>query len=167
MTNKTRILFVCLGNIVRSPLAENMFIHLATLAGKGEFYEVDSAGTGAWHVGQSPDERMRRVAASRGLTYDGRARQFSPRDFERFDLIVAMDRDNRDDLLHQVRTLSDRKKIRLLREFDPRGGPKAEVPDPYYDGIRGFEEAYEIIERSCNGLLSALEAGQPGHLSIQ
>jgi len=152
-----RILFVCLGNIVRSPLAENMFRHLANQAGVGHRYQVDSAGTGGWHVGERPDARMRRVAARRGFKYDGRARQFSPRDFDRFDWIIAMDAGNRRDLERMARTQADRDKIRLLREFDPLGGPRAAVPDPYYGGIRGFEEVYDIVERSCRGLLEALE----------
>ena len=157
MTDKTRILFVCLGNIVRSPLAENMFRHLASQAGVGDQYEADSAGIGAWHVGESPDERMRHVAAGRGLLYDGSARQFSPRDFDRFDLIIAMDQDNRANLLYQARSQADREKIRLMREFDSLGMPQAEVPDPYYGGLRGFEEVYDIVERSCKGLLEVLQ----------
>jgi protein-tyrosine phosphatase len=156
LAEKTRILFVCLGNIVRSPLAENMFRHLADQAGLAGRYEVDSAGTGAWHVGESPDSRMRRVAAQGGLVYDGRARQFSARDFKRFDLIIAMDQDNRANLIYQARTQADKDKIRLMREFDPQGGPQAEVPDPYYGGLRGFETVFDIVERSCRGLLESL-----------
>jgi protein-tyrosine phosphatase len=158
LTDTIRILFVCLGNIVRSPLAENMFQHLASQAGVGDRYEADSAGTGAWHVGESPDERMRRVAARRGLLYDGNARQFSSSDFDRFDLIVAMDQDNRANLLAQARSQSDKEKIRLMREFDSLGTLQAEVPDPYYGDLRGFEEVYDIVERSCKGLLEALRS---------
>ena len=157
MTKKTRILFVCLGNIVRSPLAENMFRHLATQAGVGEHFLVDSAGIGAWHVGESPDSRMRAVAARRGLAYDGSARQFSPRDFDRFDLIIPMDQDNRSSLLLQARSQEGKEKIHLMREFDPRGGTNAEVPDPYYGGLSGFEEVYDILERACKGLLETLQ----------
>ena len=157
LSEKIRLLFVCLGNIVRSPLAENMFRRLAETAGVFDAYEVDSAGTGGWHVGESPDSRMRRVAAQRGLVYDGAARQFSPHDFARFDWIIAMDQDNRANLRALVRTQVDREKIRLMREFDPLGGPNAEVPDPYYGGIRGFEEVYDIVERACKGLLETLE----------
>ncbi|RMF50729.1 MAG: low molecular weight phosphotyrosine protein phosphatase [Anaerolineae bacterium] len=155
---KQRILFVCLGNIVRSPLAENMFRHLAQQAGVQEHYEVDSAGTGSWHVGEPPDPRMVRVAARHGLRYDGRARQFTRQDFERFDLIIAMDGDNRAHLLSKARTAEQADKVHLLREFDPHGGANAPVPDPYYGGQDGFEEVYRIVERSCQGLLSHLEA---------
>jgi protein-tyrosine phosphatase len=155
----TRICFVCLGNIVRSPLAENLFLHLAEEQGIAQKYEVDSAGTSAWHVGESPDGRMRRVAAQHGLHYDGRARQFKRSDFERFDLIVAMDRENLEDLIALAPRSGDREKIRLLREFDPQGGQLAAVPDPYYGGIDGFIETFRVIERSCQGLLNALEDG--------
>ena len=96
MAEKTRILFVCLGNIVRSPLAEHMFRHVAEEAGLSDKYELDSAGTSGYHVGERPDRRMRQVAAEFGLVYDGRARQFDRLDFERFDWIIPMDSSNRD-----------------------------------------------------------------------
>lgn len=162
MTDKVRICFVCLGNIVRSPLAENMFRHLANQAGVGHRYEVDSAGTSSWHVGEPPDPRMRRVAAGHGFHYNGRARQFRPQDFDRFDWIIAMDASNRADLQRLARTEEQRARIRLLREFDPLGGPDAPVPDPYYGGIDGFEEVFRIVKRACAGLLEALERAQSG-----
>jgi protein-tyrosine phosphatase len=153
----TRICFVCLGNIVRSPLAENMFRHLAEQAGVGAKYEVDSAGTGSWHVGESPDRRMRQVAARRGFNYDGRARQFRQSDFQEFDLIIAMDTENRANLRRLARNPEEEAKIHLMREFDSHTAPNAPVPDPYYGGIDGFENVYDIVERSCQGLLDALE----------
>lgn len=159
MAMKKRICFVCLGNIVRSPLAENMFRHLAEQAGVNDRYEVDSAGTSAWHVGESPDARMRRVAATHGLKYDGRARQLRAEDLEKFDLILAMDRENQAVLNRLARSEEQLEKIHLLREFDPEGGKRAAVPDPYYGGISGFEETYMIVERSVQGLLDALEEG--------
>lgn len=154
----TRICFVCLGNIVRSPLGENMFKHLAQKAGVSDNYQVDSAGTGSWHVGESPDRRMRRVAAQHGLKYDGRARQFRQSDFDTFDLIIAMDTENRAYLRRLARSAQDSDKIRLMREYDPQANSKPSVPDPYYGGIDGFEKVYEIVERSCQGLLDALES---------
>ena len=158
-----RICFVCLGNIVRSPLGENMFKYLAQQAGVADRYEVDSAGTGSWHVGDSPDPRMRRVAAQHGLKYDGRARKFTQNDFDKFDLIIAMDTENRTNLRRLGRSTQDTAKIHLMREFDPQPDPNPSVPDPYYGGIDGFEKVYKIIERSCQGLLDALESGQiPG-----
>ena len=160
VVEKTRICFVCLGNIVRSPLAENMFRHLAEQAGVGDKYEIDSAGTGSWHAGESPDRRMRQVAARRGFKYDGKARQFRPSDFQTFDWIIAMDTDNRANLRRLARGSEESVKIHLMREFDPEGGPNAPVPDPYYGGIDGFEHVYDIVERSCRGLLDALERGE-------
>jgi protein-tyrosine phosphatase len=152
-----RICFVCLGNIVRSPLAEGLFSQQAVLSGAMSNYEVDSAGTGDWHVGDPPDARMRRVAARHGLIYEHRARQFGRHDLDRFDLILAMDRENRDDLFRLAKTPAQQAKIHLLREYDPNGAPDASVPDPYYDGIDGFEEVYDIIKRSVIGLMAALE----------
>ena len=160
MVEKKRVCFVCLGNIVRSPLAENLFLHQAGQAGITDQFEVDSAGTGAWHVGEPPDPRMRRVAASHGLKYTGRARQIQPQDLEQFDLIIAMDRENLTDLQRLARSAEATRKIRLLREFDPFGSPQAGVPDPYYGGIDGFEEVYQIVERSTKKLLDAIVAGE-------
>ncbi|MFO8037706.1 MAG: low molecular weight protein-tyrosine-phosphatase [Anaerolineales bacterium] len=155
-----RICFVCLGNIVRSPLAEHMFNHLAEEMGVDGKYEVDSAGTSAYHVGEAPDARMRQVAREQGLMYTGRARQFQKRDFDRCDLIVAMDMENRRVLESMAATPAQKSKIRLMREFDPQGGPDEPVPDPYYGGAEGFRRVYDIVERSVRGLLEALESGQ-------
>ena len=152
-----RICFVCLGNIVRSPLAENLFVHLAEEAGAAQKYQVASAGTSAFHVGESPDSRMRDVARAHGLVYDGSSRQFRREDFKNFDLIIAMDAHNRRDLRSWALSMEDGEKISLMREFDPQGGPNAGVPDPYYGGSEGFEEVYRIVERSCRGLLERLE----------
>jgi protein-tyrosine phosphatase len=146
-----------LGNIVRSPLAEHLFLRLAKQAGVDHKYEVDSAGVDSWHVGEPPDGRMRRVAAAHGLKYDGAARQFRRNELDYFDLIVAMDLENMADLKSMARTPEQRSKIRLLREFGPQGNRNAAVPDPYYGGIHGFEEVYRIVERSVEGLLNELE----------
>jgi protein-tyrosine phosphatase len=159
MPKVTRLCFVCLGNIVRSPLAEKLFIHLAEEAGLAHKYEVDSAGTSSWHSGERPDSRMRRVAANHGFKYDGRSRQFQFEDFERFDLIIAMDAANRDTLVRLAGTPEYQDKVRMMREFDPLGDSGASVPDPYYGGIDGFEKTYTIVARSCQGLLDRLEAG--------
>jgi protein-tyrosine phosphatase len=159
LRDKQRICFVCLGNIVRSPLAQHLFMHTASQAGASERYEADSAAVGDWHVGEPPDERMRRVAARHGLSYNGRARQFRPADFERFDWVIAMDGENASYLRRLAAMPAQRAKVRLLREFDPQGSPGAEVPDPYYGGIDGFENVYRVVERSVHGLLQALEDG--------
>jgi protein-tyrosine phosphatase len=160
LSEVTRICFVCLGNIVRSPLAENMFRHVARQAGLAHNYEVDSAGTSGWHVGEPPDRRMRQVASRHGFKYGGQARQVKQRDFEDFDLIIAMDSSNCSDLQRMANNDEQGAKIRLMREFDPQGGPHAPVPDPYYGGIDGFEDVFQIVKRSCQGLLDALEAGE-------
>ena len=149
-----------MGNIIRSPLAQNLFRRLANEAGLNGKYEVDSAGTGGWHEGESPDARMRRTAARHGLVYDGEARQVRLSDFDTFDLILAMDIENRRELRARVRRPEQLRKIRLLRDFDPHAGPDASVPDPYYDGDEGFETTYQIVEAGVRGLLEALESGK-------
>lgn len=152
-----KICFVCQGNIIRSPLAENLFRHLIEerdLAGK---YVLDSAGTSAYHVGEKPDSRMRQVARERGFEYTGSARQFSRDEFGNHNLIIAMDKANFRILESWVKNPEDRKKIHLMREFDPQGGTDLDVPDPYYGGIDGFKITYEIVERTCRGLLEDLE----------
>jgi protein-tyrosine phosphatase len=151
-----RILFVCLGNICRSPLAEGVFLHLVR-EGPGEgAFEVDSAGTGSWHVGEPADRRARAVARKHGVDLQCRARQVREEDFREFDLIVAMDREN----LARLEALRDRAgapaEIRLLREFDPEGDGDLEVPDPYYGGPEGFDRVYEMVHRSCAALLESL-----------
>jgi protein-tyrosine phosphatase len=152
-----RICFVCLGNIVRSPLAENLFRHLTEEREIAGEYEVDSAGTSAFHVGEVPDGRMRSVARERGLFYSGKARQFTKTDFDNFDLILAMDRKNKEVLSSLAVSEQQRQKIRLLREFDPRADGELDVPDPYYGGIDGFHSVYDLVERSTLGLLEDLE----------
>lgn len=152
-----RICFVCLGNIVRSPLAENIFRHHVEKQRLEEKYAVDSAGTSAYHVGERPDSRMREVARKRGLEYTGRSRQFQPDDFEQFDLIIAMDKDNHRQLRGLAASPEQQEKISLMREFDPEAGADQEVPDPYYGGIQGFERVYDIIHRSTKELLKKME----------
>ena len=151
---------MCLGNIIRSPLAEHLFRQRAQEAGLDGKYQVDSAGTGGWHEGESPDPRMRRTAARHGLIYDGQARQIRLSDFDKFDLIVAMDTENRRELRARARRAEQAHKIRLLRDFDPASGPNDSVPDPYYGGDEGFETTYRIVEAGVQGLLQALEGGR-------
>ena len=162
MNTKTRILFVCMGNIIRSPLAEHMFNHLAAQAGVQDKYHVDSAGTSAYHIGEQPDSRMRRVAAQNGLDYSGSARQVKVEDFQRFDWIIPQDRENLRDLQWLARTPEEKSKLVTMRTFDPQGSPEDGVPDPYYGGIDGFQTTFEIVKRSCQGLLEALENGELG-----
>lgn len=153
-----RICFVCQGNIIRSPLAENMFRRLSRERGVEGKYQLDSAGTSAYHVGEGPDRRMRQTARERGFQYDGRARQFKREELNQFDLIIAMDQANRRILESWASNEDQLGKIRLMREFDPQGGANLDVPDPYYGGPEGFVRTYEIVERSVGGLLEELES---------
>lgn len=124
-------------------------------AGLDQEIEVESAGTGPWHVGNAPDPRSVEAAARRGLTLDGSARQVSGEDFERFDMLVAMDRANLRDLRALAPGAEAREKVHLLREFDPgsAGAPDLDVPDPYSGGRRGFDDVLDLVEAACAGLL--------------
>ena len=159
---RIRVLFVCLGNICRSPLAEGVFLHLAREAGVEDRFEVDSAGTGDWHVGERPDPRAAAVAEKHGVHLPSVARQVEPRDFERFDYIVAMDRENLwtlERLAKERRVRGTRARIHLLRVDDPdreHGDDRHDVPDPYYGGAAGFDHALDLIEAAARGLLADL-----------
>lgn len=153
---------VCLGNICRSPMAEGVFRHILAEEGLDGRIRVDSAGTGNWHVGESPDLRSVRTAAGRGVTLSGTARQVRPEDFRDFDYVVAMDGANLEDLEGFRSRVGGPAALYLLREFDPEGGPGAEVPDPYYGGPRGFEDVFDMVERSCRGLLAHILQEQGG-----
>ncbi len=119
----------------------------------GAYIEIDSAGTGAWHVGEPPDRRARAAGKRRGLDVRGRARKVVIEDFERFDYVVAMDRSNHNDLLQLAPHEDARRRVDLLRSFDPQSPADAEVPDPYYGGGDGFERVLDICEAACRGLL--------------
>jgi protein-tyrosine phosphatase len=158
-----RLLFVCLGNICRSPTAEGVMRHLLQREGMQERVELESAGTGGWHVGSPPDRRAHEAAQARGIPLGGRARQVRPEDFREFDLLLAMDRENRRDLLEMAPGGEGREKVRLLREFDPAardGGHDLEVPDPYYGAAGGFEEVLDLVQAACEGLLDEIRAGR-------
>lgn len=154
-----RVCFVCLGNICRSPTAEALMAHRLAEAGLDGRVEVESAGTGGWHVGEPADRRARAEAARRGVRMDGRARRFSPGDFARFDLVLAMDRENLADLHAVAPTPADRAKVRLLRSFDPRAGRGAEVPDPYFGGDDGFARVFDMVDAAVLGLVAHLRDG--------
>jgi protein-tyrosine phosphatase len=132
---------------------------LVAEAGLSDRIEVDSAGTGSWHVGEPPDRRAAEEARARGLVMDGRARQFGPDDFGRFDLILAMDGENLADLRAMAPDAGAAAKVRLLREFDPRAGGDRAVPDPYYGGPDGFATVFDMVAAACRGLLGHLRAG--------
>ncbi|WCM18438.1 low molecular weight phosphotyrosine protein phosphatase [Paraburkholderia bryophila] len=154
------ICFVCLGNICRSPTAEGVMRRLVDEARLTERILIDSAGTGDWHIGQAPDERAQQAASRRGYALATlRGRQIAPADFERFDLLIAMD-DKNVAALRQVSAPAQREKIRLLMEFvpetDTRWGGAREVVDPYFGGAEGFEQVLDQCEAACRGLIAAL-----------
>jgi protein-tyrosine phosphatase len=158
-----RLLFVCLGNICRSPSAEGVMRALVLEAGLEDRVELDSAGTGGWHVGSPPDERATAAAAARGIALGGSARRVRGDDFDDFDLILAMDRSNLSDLRELARSEHQRDKVKLLREFDPasEGVEDLDVPDPYYGAAGGFEEVLDLVHAACSGLLQQLRPGEP------
>ena len=148
-----RVLMVCLGNICRSPTAEGVLRHLAREQGLEGRVEVESAGTGSWHVGEPPDARAVAAARGRGYALEGSGRQVRPEDFEAFDLVLAMDASNLRDL-RRIAPAGTEHKVRALRDWDPDG--PGDVPDPYYGAAGGFDEVLDIVERSCRGLLADL-----------
>ncbi|MEN9228185.1 MAG: low molecular weight protein-tyrosine-phosphatase [Gloeomargarita sp. GMQP_bins_69] len=157
-TTPTKLLFVCMGNICRSPAAEGVMNHLLRQRGLQDRYVCDSAGTIGYHAGSPPDERMQAAARKRGIVLTGRARQFEPADFERFDLILTMDRENYWDVLALDPQRRYRDKVRMMCEFC-RVYQAREVPDPYYGGPEGFERVLDLLMDACEGLLVALEQG--------
>jgi protein-tyrosine phosphatase len=154
----TRLLFVCMGNICRSPTAEGVMRHLLREEGLEDEITIDSAGTGAWHVGNPPDRRATAAAAARGIVLEGAARQVRPSDFDDYDLLLVADRENLADLRAIAPGEAARAKVRLLREFDPasEGAPDLDVPDPYYGGPDGFEDVLDLVEAACRGLLAEI-----------
>lgn len=151
-----RLCFVCLGNICRSPTAEGIMLQLVEQAGLAAELVVESAGTGSYHVGERPDRRTLATARARGVVLPSRARQWQPGDFAHFDLVLAMDLDNREALLAMAPDQAARDRVLLLRSFDPEAPPDAGVPDPYYGGADGFEEVFEVCAAACRGLLAHL-----------
>ena len=156
MTQK--LLFVCLGNICRSPAAEGVFLHLLEEQGLSDHFVVDSAGTGSWHVGNKADPRMRAAAERRGIHLPSRARQIEIDDLSRFDLVVTMDSDN----LRNVRSLAQEAgnnataTIRSMLSY-ARSTDLTDVPDPYYGGEQGFEQVLDLLEDACSGLIEEIK----------
>ncbi len=154
--SKTKILFVCLGNICRSPMAEGTFRHLVEQQGWQHLFEIDSAGTGAWHVGNPPDSRATATALLRGIDISGQsARKVRHQDFEFYDYILAMDEENHSNLT-RIAPEQYRPKIRLFLEF-AQDQAETEVPDPYYGGESGFEHALDLVQAASRGLLAEIE----------
>lgn len=152
-SDKVRVLFVCLGNICRSPTAHGVFAHLVEREGLADRIQVDSAGTHAYHIDEPPDPRAQAAAARRGVDLAPlRARKALAEDFERFDYVLAMDRSNFEHL-SQLCPAGAEGKLRLFLAFAPELG-EDEVPDPYYGGTAGFERVLDLIERAAEGLLA-------------
>lgn len=155
-----KLLFVCLGNICRSPAAENIMNHLIQQASLGDpdnktadlSIVCDSAGTSSYHIGSPPDRRMTISAKSRGITLKGEARQFQKSDFENFDLILAMDRENYRDILSLDTANQYQDKVRLMCDFC-KHHQEQDVPDPYYGGTEGFNRVIDLLLDACEGLL--------------
>jgi low molecular weight protein-tyrosine phosphatase len=154
------ILFVCLGNICRSPIAEGVFRHIAVQGGVFGNYRIDSAGLGSWHVGQPPDGRAQDALAARGIDIsDLRARQVTPEDFEAFDLILAMDKSNRQGLF-KLAPKQHHDKIRLFMDCAPNFGVH-EIPDPFFGDKEGFDYVVQLIDAASRGLLRSLTVKPP------
>lgn len=155
--NKIRLLFICLGNICRSPAAEGVMKAIVQRAGRADAYHIDSAGIGNWHVGQLPDSRMRKHGAARGYRFDSRAQQFTPADFERFDYILVMDHDNFRAVTAKAPTATDAAKVKMLTDYLQHHAETDIVPDPYYGDSADFNYALDLIEDACAGLFKALQ----------
>jgi protein-tyrosine phosphatase len=147
------VLFVCLGNICRSPLAEAVFRALVDEAGLDDRFRIDSAGTSGYHVGEAPDPRTVAVARGRGITLDRKARQVGAGDLGRFEYIIVMDASNLADVRRIAAGTRSGADVRLLRSFDPEAGRDLDVPDPYFGGPAGFQAVQRLVERACRGLL--------------
>ncbi len=157
---KHRVLFICLGNICRSPMAEGVFRHVVEEEGVLDRFEIDSAGLGDWHIGQAPDTRAQAAAHIRDIDISGQsARQVSCEDFMRFDLLLAMDRSNYDEL-QRLAPQGTRAKVRQFLDFAPHVETE-DVPDPFFGGAEGFGHALDLIEAAARGLLVTLLA-EPG-----
>jgi len=154
---KKNILFVCLGNICRSPSAEAVFKHLVEKRGEDGQFFIDSAGTSAWHAGEKADARMRRHAKKRGIELTSISRKFVPEDFDRFDYIIAMDRENMDEMKRMARNKNDLDKLHMMTDFSQKFNYH-EIPDPYYGGDEGFELVLDLLEDANKGLLDHIKS---------
>ena len=154
-----KVLFVCLGNICRSPAAEGVFLKMLDEHQLNEKVHVDSAGTGAWHVGEAPDSRMIHHAKTRGYDLTPlRARQFNADDFENFDVIITMDESNKQNVLRLAKKDEHRQKVRHLTSFCEIHENVLEVPDPYHQGDDGFEYVLDLLEDACEQMINQIKA---------
>lgn len=160
--NPYKICFVCLGNICRSPTAEGIFQYLVAERGLQSYFEIDSAGTSAYHIGETANSKSQHVANRHGVKLHSRARQFDYSDLEYYDLILAMDRENLRNVQNMDRKNQFSEKISLIRSYDPQPD-NSDVPDPYYGGMQGFENVFQVLKQSCEALLDELEQQIEGH----
>lgn len=151
-----KVLFVCLGNICRSPLAEAIFNHKLKHRNWTQLFEVDSCGTGDYHIGDQPDKRTVKVSRKNGVEIAHACRQLTPDDLDYFDYIMAMDKSNYFNILRLSTTDQSNKKVKLMRDFDIEH-PGAEVPDPYFGSEKEFQEVFNILDRSLDEFLSHLK----------
>jgi len=151
------VLFVCMGNICRSPAGEGIFHHIVEKNNKTQDYEIDSAGTIGYHTGEPADKRMRTAAKKRGYELLSKARQFKVQDFENFDVIIAMDRANFRDITNLDPEGKYADKVKLMLSYHPND--ISDVPDPYYGGDGGFENVLDLLEVACQNLFDEMESG--------
>lgn len=156
---KVKVLFVCLGNICRSPLAEAIFKHKIKERGLAHLVEADSCGTSNYHIGDQPDSRTIANAKKNGVAIDHCGRQLCAEDFQKFDYILAMDKSNYSNILRLPESGQYASKVKMMREFDPLTG-SGEVPDPYYGGEKGFQEVFDILDRTMEKFIDHLEAAE-------
>ncbi|WP_281615845.1 low molecular weight protein-tyrosine-phosphatase [Flammeovirga sp. SubArs3] len=155
MSDKINIIFVCLGNICRSPLADGLMHHIVQEKGLSDYFNIDSAGTYAGHAGERADSRMRQTANSHGVELLSRARQFTTEDFDIFNHIVVMDDSNYQNVIRLAKSDEEKEKVFKLRSYD-NNKSNSDVDDPYYGGIEGFENCYQVVLESVNNLLENL-----------
>ncbi|WKK83794.1 low molecular weight protein-tyrosine-phosphatase [Marivirga arenosa] len=149
-----KILFVCLGNICRSPLAEGLIVKKIAKLNLNEHFKIDSCGTADYHIGELPDERTRENALKNDLELNHRARQFEYSDFNKFDHILVMDNSNKMKVIGQATSEEHLRKVQLMREFETEDDLKGiDVPDPYYGGEEGFQNVFDILDRCTENLL--------------